>query len=69
MKLGEPILIFQDEKVIFNVFEEICHHNENHQCYRVDVVEYVVEEVSQSESPLLPIERVIMNSIDTIEEE
>lgn len=35
----------------------------------MDVVEDVIEEVSPSESPLLPIEDIMGNSIDTIKEE
>lgn len=62
------MLIFQDDRVIFNVFETMHHHNEKSQCYYVDLVKYVVEEVSQNESPLLPIKWVIVNFIDTIEE-
>lgn len=29
VELCEHILRFQDEKMIFNIFEEMCHHNEN----------------------------------------
>lgn len=38
------------------------------QCYKVDVVEDVVKEVSPSESPLLPIEYILVSFIDTVEE-
>jgi hypothetical protein len=34
------------------------HWNENPQCYRVDVVEDLVEKVSQNESPMLSIKIV-----------
>lgn len=68
VELGELILRFQNEQVIFYVFEIMCRHNKNLQCYRVDVVEEVVKEMSQSESSLLPIKRVIVNSTDTIKE-
>jgi hypothetical protein len=56
VELGEPILRFQNEQVIFNVFQVMRHWNENPQCYRVDVVEDLVEKVSQNESPMLSIE-------------
>lgn len=55
MELGELILRSQDDKATFNIFIGMLHHNENPQYYRVDVVEEVVGEVSQSESPFLPI--------------
>jgi hypothetical protein len=51
VELGELMLRFQDEQVIFNVFECMRHQNENPQCYRVDVVEEVVEETTQEEDP------------------
>ncbi|MCI46503.1 hypothetical protein A2U01_0067743 [Trifolium medium] len=43
------------------------HQNENPQCYRVDVIENIVEETSRVGTPALPIEKVIVNSI-TLEE-
>jgi hypothetical protein len=49
VELGELMLRFQDEQVIFNVFECMRHQNQNPQCYRVDVVEEVVEENTQEE--------------------
>jgi hypothetical protein len=56
MELGESMLRFQNEQVIFNVFQVMRHWNENPQCYSVDVVEDLVEKVSQNESPMLSIE-------------
>ncbi|MCI75466.1 hypothetical protein A2U01_0096735, partial [Trifolium medium] len=34
VELGELMLRFQDEQVVFNVFESMRHQNENPQCYR-----------------------------------
>jgi hypothetical protein len=56
MELGESMLRFQIEQVIFNMFQVMRHWNENPQCYRVDVVEDLVEKVSQNKSPMLSIE-------------
>lgn len=56
VKLGELMLIFQYEHVIFNMCEVVHHQNKNPQCYRVDVFKDIVEELSQSESPLSSIE-------------
>jgi hypothetical protein len=67
VELGELMLRFQNEQVIFNVFEAMRHQNENPQCYRVDVIENIVEETSRIEAPTLPIEKVIVNSITTSE--
>lgn len=44
------------------------YKKEDLQCYIVDVVEDVDEEMSPSESPLSPIEYIAVNFIDTIEE-
>lgn len=68
VEMGQLILRFNKEHVIFKVFEVTKHNKENLQCYKVDVVEDVVEEVSPSESPLLLIKLIMVNSIDTIEE-
>jgi hypothetical protein len=66
-ELGELMLRFQDEYVIFNVLEAMRHQNENPQYYRVDVIENIVEETSRVETPTLTIEKVIVNSITTSE--
>ncbi|MCI75266.1 hypothetical protein A2U01_0096534, partial [Trifolium medium] len=38
-------------------------------CHRVDVVEEVVEDVFVEDTPSSPLERVLVNSIDELEEE
>lgn len=68
VEIGELIFIFEKQKIMFNVFEAMKHKKENLQCYSVDVIKDVIEEVSQSESTLLHIEYIMVNSIDTIEE-
>lgn len=45
------------------------HRNENPQCYRVDVVDEVVEGVSKEETPIQPMERVPVNSVEGCEKE
>lgn len=67
MELRELIVRHQDDNMIFNVFEVTRHHNENPQCYQVDAVEDVGEEISLKESPLFPIEYVMVNSINVVE--
>ncbi|MCI71020.1 hypothetical protein A2U01_0092283, partial [Trifolium medium] len=55
---------------MFNVFEVMKRHDEEEpQCHRVDVVEEVVEDVFVEETLSPPLERVIVNSIDDLEEE
>lgn len=67
VEMGEFILRFNKEQVVFKVFEATKYKKENPQWYEVDVVEDVVEEVSPSESPLLPIDSIMVNSIEMIE--
>jgi hypothetical protein len=66
---GELMLRFQNEQVIFNIFEAMKHRNENPQCYRVDVVEEIVEDVKKEENPIPPMERVLINSIESYEKD
>jgi hypothetical protein len=65
VEMGELMLRFQDEQVVFNIFEAMKHRSENPQCYRVDVVDHIVEETTNEESPAPTLERVIVNSIET----
>lgn len=50
--MGELILWFNNEKVVFNVFEDMKHQNENHLFYEFFIVEETVEEASKSKSSL-----------------
>ncbi|MCI31987.1 hypothetical protein A2U01_0053199, partial [Trifolium medium] len=54
---------------MFNVFEAMKRHDEDLECYRVDIVEEVVEDVFAEETPTPPLERVLVNSIDDLEKE
>jgi len=69
VEMGELMLRFHDEQVVFNIFEAMKHRNENPQCYRVDVVDDMVEETTLEESPSPPLERVIVNSIESSNED
>lgn len=69
LEMGELMLRFQDEQVVFNIFEAMKHRSENPQCYRVDVVDHIVEETTTKESPAPTLERVIVNSIESNDED
>ncbi|XP_050896173.1 uncharacterized protein LOC127102895 [Lathyrus oleraceus] len=45
VELREMIWRFNKEKIVFNVFEEMKHHKENHQWYIIHIVEEIVKEV------------------------
>ncbi|MCI21947.1 hypothetical protein A2U01_0043118, partial [Trifolium medium] len=67
--MGELMLRTHGEQIMFNVFETMKRHDEDPECHRVDIVEEVVEDVFVEETPTPPLERVIVNSIDDLEEE
>jgi len=69
VEMGELMLRFQDEQVVFNIFEAMKHRNENPQCYRIDVVDEVVEDVSKEETPILPMESVLVNLVGSCEKD
>ncbi|MCI69773.1 hypothetical protein A2U01_0091036, partial [Trifolium medium] len=58
------------EQIMFNVFEAMKRHGEEEpQCHRVDIIQEVVEDIFAEETPSPPLERVLVNSIDELEEE
>jgi len=67
VEMGELMLRFQNEQVVFNIFEAMKHRTENPQCYRIDVIEEIVEDNSCEPKPTQPMERAIVNSIKSCE--
>ncbi|MCI96380.1 hypothetical protein A2U01_0117680, partial [Trifolium medium] len=45
VEMGELMLRTHGEQIMFNVFEAIKRHDEDPECYQVDVVEEVVDDV------------------------
>jgi len=58
------MLRFHNEQVVFNIFEAMKHRAENPKCYRIDVVDEIVEDNSCEPQPTQPMERAIVNSIE-----
>ncbi|MCH91321.1 hypothetical protein A2U01_0012248 [Trifolium medium] len=69
VEMGELMLRTHGEQIMFNVFEAMKRHDEDTECFWVDLVEEVVEDVFAEETPTPPLERVLVNSIDDLEEE
>ncbi|GAU41937.1 hypothetical protein TSUD_380420 [Trifolium subterraneum] len=69
VEMGELMLRTDEEKIMFNVFEAMKRHDDESDCFRVDVIEEVVEDVHVEEQPSPPLERVIVNSIEKVEDE
>ncbi|MCI66049.1 hypothetical protein A2U01_0087307, partial [Trifolium medium] len=56
------------EQIMFNVFEAMKRHDEEPQCHWVEVIKEVVEDVFAEETPSPPMERIMVNFIDELEE-
>ncbi|GAU38875.1 hypothetical protein TSUD_67380 [Trifolium subterraneum] len=69
VEMGELMLRTDEEKIMFNVFEAMKRHDDESECFRVDVIEEVVEDVHVEEQSTPPLERVIVNSIEKVEDE
>ncbi|GAU52017.1 hypothetical protein TSUD_418330, partial [Trifolium subterraneum] len=69
VEMGELMLRTEEEKIMFNVFEAMKRHDDGDDCFRVDVIEEVVEDVQVEEQPSPPLERIIVNSIEEVEDE
>ena len=65
VEMGELMLRFHDEQVVFNIFEAMKHRDDNPKCYRIDVVEEIVEDNSREPQPTRPLEKTIVNSIES----
>ena len=64
VEMGELMLRFHNEQVVFNIFEAMKHRDENPKCYRIDVVDEIVEDNSREPQPTQPLEKTIVNSIE-----
>ena len=47
VEMGELMLRFHNEQVVFNIFEAMKHRDENPKCYRIDVVDEIFEDNSR----------------------
>ena len=63
VEMGELMLRFHNEQVMFNIFEAMKHRDGNPKCYRIDVVDEIVEDNSREPQPTQPLEKTIVNSI------
>jgi hypothetical protein len=63
VEMRELVLRTHGEHIMFNVFQAMKHHDDEPQCFKVNVVEEVIKDVFVEENPAPPLERVIVNSI------
>ncbi|CAJ2645119.1 unnamed protein product [Trifolium pratense] len=69
VELGELMLRTDGEQILFNVFEAMKKHDDDPQCFRVEMVDEVIEDVLKVQNCSSPLEKVLVNSIDSMEEE
>ncbi|MCI45010.1 hypothetical protein A2U01_0066249, partial [Trifolium medium] len=67
--MGELMLRTDGEQVLFNVFEAMKRHDDDPECFHIEVVDEVIEDVFKVETHSPPLERVLVNSIDDLEKE
>ncbi|MCI46559.1 hypothetical protein A2U01_0067799, partial [Trifolium medium] len=67
---GELMLRTDGEQILFKVFEAMKRHDEEEepQCYRVEIIEDINDK-SKVQTPSLPVERIVVYSIDEQEAE
>jgi len=65
VEMGQLILRFHNEQVVYNIFEAMKHRAENPKCYRIDVIDEIVEDDSCEPQPTQPMEKTIVNSIES----
>jgi len=68
VEMGQLMLRFHNEQVVFNIFEAMKHRTENPKCYRIDVIDEIVEDDSREPQPTQPMEKTIVNSIENDED-
>lgn len=65
---GTLTLKVDDEVVKLNVLKAMKHPKEKEECYRVDMLNYIVKEKLQTEVPVLPLERVLSLPPEIVQE-
>jgi len=65
VEMGQLMLRFHNEQVVFNIFEAMKHRAKNPNCYRIDVVDEIVEDNSREPQPTQPMEKAIVNFIES----
>jgi hypothetical protein len=62
VEMGQLMLRFHNEQVVFNIFETMTHRSENPKCYWIDVIEEIAEDDSSEPQPVQPKEKTIDKS-------
>lgn len=62
--IWELILGFNKEHVVFNILEAMKDTHEDWQCYQIDLIDELIDNVSKGEISSSPIEKVLVQSIE-----
>jgi len=69
VEMGQLMLRFHNEQVVFNIFEAMKHIADNPKCYRIDVVEEIVEDDSREPQLTQPMEKALVNSMENCDDD
>ncbi|PNX89075.1 hypothetical protein L195_g045192, partial [Trifolium pratense] len=69
VELGELMLRTDGEQILFNVFEAMKQHDDDPQCFRIELVDEVIEDAFKVQHSSSPLEKVLVNSMDNLEDE
>ncbi|CAJ2647238.1 unnamed protein product [Trifolium pratense] len=69
VELGELMFRTDGEQILFNVFEAMKQHDDDTQCFRIEVVDEVIEDIFKVQHSSSTLEKVLVNSLDNMEEE
>ncbi|CAJ2656829.1 unnamed protein product [Trifolium pratense] len=69
VELGELMFRTDGEQILFNVFEAMKQHDDDTQCFRIEVVDEVIEDIFKVQHSSSTLEKVLVNSLDNVEEE
>lgn len=58
--MGQLMLRFHNAQVVFNIFEVMKHRAENPKCYRIDVIDEIVEDDSREPQPTQPMRKQLL---------
>ncbi|CAJ2653731.1 unnamed protein product [Trifolium pratense] len=69
VELGELMFRTDGEQILFNVFEAMKQHDDDTQCFRIELVDEVIEDIFKVQHSSSTLEKVLVNSLDNVEEE
>ncbi|CAJ2661902.1 unnamed protein product [Trifolium pratense] len=69
VELGELMFRTDGEQILFNVFEAMKQHDDDTQCFRIELVDEVIEDIFKVQNSSSTLEKVLVNSLDNVEEE